>query len=279
MSGTDKWRRWKWIASAAIVFHLCAVVLPPLAFQTISLDGPSPLIGTLIRPFQGYGQFLHIDRGYAFFAPDPGPSHLIQAAITQADGKIDEVMFPDREQQWPRLLYHRHFMLSEYLHEIYWPPGPPNEMFETEPAAALLWQQRRGRYEYVRSSMVEHLRHTNDGRDVAIRRIEHGLPSMQDFIDEPIELNDQRLYSVLLDRPPYDDPIAPATATEEIPASVVRPESSNNAESSNNPKSSGDAAASAEGTLPRDVSDSDSPEGTVSDRRTISGPTEAEAEQ
>ena len=223
-----KLRRFKWIASAAIVFHLLAVVLPPLAFQTISLEGPSPLIGTLIRPFQGYGQFLYLDRGYAFFAPDPGPSHLIQAAVTDDDGEVTETMYPDLDRQWPRLLYHRHFMLTEYLHEIYWPPGPPNEMFETDPPAARLWQQRRSRYEYVRKSMVDHLRHVNDGRQVAILRIEHGLPPLANFIEEPIELDDPRLYSVLLDQPIISDAIAPAQnspnqSTEEIPAPAVQP--------------------------------------------------------
>jgi len=194
-----------------------------LAFQTISVDGPSPLIGSLIRPFRGYGQFFHLDRGYAFFAPDPGPSHLIQAAVTQPDGSLVETMYPDREQQWPRLLYHRHFMLSEYLHEVYWPPGPPDNVAESDPPAALLWQQRRGRYEYVRKSMVDHLRHVHGGRQVGIRRIEHGLPPLQQYVREPIELRDPRLYSVLLDQPIFDDEIAPAEDSEEIPAPGVRP--------------------------------------------------------
>ncbi len=216
-------RRLKWIASAAIAFHLCAVVLPPLAFQTRTPDGPSPLFGTLIRPFSGYGQFLHLDRGYAFFAPDPGPSHLIQAAINQPGGTVTEAMFPDRDRQWPRLLYHRHFMLSEYLHATYWPPGPPGELAESDPQAASLWHQRRGRYEYVRKSMIDHLQHVNEGRSVAIRRIEHGLPAMAEYLDEPIALDDERLYNVLLDQPPFDDRIAPPEATEEIPADVPVP--------------------------------------------------------
>jgi hypothetical protein len=203
--------------SVLILFHLCAVILPPLAFQTSGVDGPSPLIGTLIRPFAGYGQFLYLDRGYAFFAPDPGPSHLIQAATTGPDESITERMYPDRKDHWPRLLYHRHFMLSEYLNEVYWPPGPPDEMFQIDPAGAEIWQQRRGRYEYVRQSMIDHLQAENEGREVAIRRIEHLLPGLQDFVAEPIALDDPRMYRVLLDQPVFSDEIAPAT-TEEIPS-------------------------------------------------------------
>ena len=223
--GDARFRRFKIIASVLILFHLMAVALPPLAFQTSSIDGPSPLVGTLIRPFAGYGQFLHMDRGYAFFAPDPGASHLIQAASAAADGTLTEQMYPDREDQWPRLLYHRHFMLSEYLNEVYWPPGPPDEMFETDKPAAELWQQRRGRYEYIRQSMVDHLKSENEGRDVAIRRIEHGLPGLLDFVEEPIALNDPRLYNVLLDQPIFSDEMAPATSTEEIPSPPVAADS------------------------------------------------------
>lgn len=212
-------RRFKIIASAFLIYHLLAVVLPPLSVQTGSVDGPSPLVGLLIRPFAGYGQFLHMDRGYAFFAPDPGPSHLIQAAFTQADGSITEQRYPDRDDQWPRLLYHRHFMLAEFLNEAYFPPGPPDDLFESDPAVAAIWEQRRGRYEYIRRSLIEHLRSENEGREVQILRIEHALPGLQEFVEQPIELNDPRLYNVLLDQPIFSDEMAPAAGTtEEIPA-------------------------------------------------------------
>jgi hypothetical protein len=215
-----RFRRIKLVISAMLVFHLAAVVLPPLAFQTLGSDGPSPLIGTLIRPFAGYGQFLHMDRGYAFFAPNPGPSHLIQAAITGPDGAITERIYPDLDDQWPRLLYHRHFMLSEFLNEFYYPPLPPIEMFESDAEDAENWRRRRARYEFIRQSMVEHLKSVNAGREVALRRIEHGLPGLQDYREEPIELNDPRLYSVLLDRPIMTEELNPE-ASEEIPASGI----------------------------------------------------------
>lgn len=219
--------RLKMVASLLIAFHFCAVALPPLSFQTQGIDGPSPLVGLLIKPFEGYGQFLHMDRGYAFFAPDPGPSHLIQAATINADGSISEQMYPDLQRQWPRLLYHRHFMLAEFLNDTYMPPGPPNEMFESDPIAAALWQQQRGRYEWIRQSMTDHLQAANNGAQVAIRRLEHGLPNLADFQAQPIELNDPRLYNLLLDQPIYSDQIAPAPETEVIPAPDVIGETTN----------------------------------------------------
>ncbi len=187
--------------SILVIGHLLAVLLPPLSFQAQGPLGLSPSVATLLAPVEGYGQFLYIDRGYAFFAPDPGPSHLFQAAITDSSGQRIEQMYPDRDRQWPRLLYHRHFMLSEFLDEIYQLPGPPQELVELDREEAELWVRSRARYEHVRQSVVEHLKAQNPGHDVAIRRIEHLIPDVIEFQREPIALTDQRLYQVILDQP------------------------------------------------------------------------------
>ncbi len=212
------------VLSILILVHLAAVIAPPLAFQARGPIGTSPSINTILRPVQGYSQFVYMDRGYAFFAPDPGPSHLIQARITSGD-QATEQMFPDRQQQWPRLLYHRHFMLSEFLEEIYQPLGPPAELVELEPAEAELWVRLRARYEHVRQSMVDHLQHENHGQLVEIRRIEHLVPDLIEYQREPIALTDQRLYRVLLDQPidlngELTDPVGPA---ETIPPPSGQP--------------------------------------------------------
>lgn len=194
-------RRWRIGLSMLLVVHLLAVAVPPLAFQTRGpLGQPSEAVDVLFRPLSRYSQFLYLDRGYAFFAPNPGPSHLIQAAIS-SDSETIERMYPDREQQWPRLLYHRHFMITEFLEEIYQPPGPPEELRRLDPAEAENWAQARARYEYVRQSVIDHLRHENPGREVAVRRIEHLIPDLDLYREEPIELTDERLYRVLLDEP------------------------------------------------------------------------------
>jgi hypothetical protein len=199
--------------SIVVVLHLAAVFAPPLAFQT----GPSSSVGSMLWPLQGYGEFLYLNRGYAFFAPDPGPSHLIQAAITTETGAVSERMYPDRDQQWPRLLYHRHFMISEFLEEIYEAPGPPAELAEIDPEMAAEWVRRRARYEHVRQSITDHLRHET-GQEVAIRRIEHLVPNLGEFRQEPVSLTDERSYRVLLDLPiEFETPVA---APEVIPAPI-----------------------------------------------------------
>lgn len=194
-------RSLRWLGSFVIAVHLAAVMLPPLSFQSRGPLGISPAVETAIAPLEGYGQFLYIDRGYAFFAPDPGPSHLIQAAITDQKGNRVEKMIPDLNDQWPRLLYHRHFMLSEYLHSIYQQPGPPEELIQVDRQEAELWRQMRLRYERVRQSIVKHLNEAHPGDQVAIRRVEHLIPDLSIYLEQPIALDDPQLYRVLLDQP------------------------------------------------------------------------------
>ena len=194
-------KRVRLLFSILIIGHLLALILPPLSVQTRGPVGQSPSVSTVLAGVEPYSQLLYIDRGYAFFAPDPGPSHLIQVAITNPDGQRIERRYPDLDQQWPRLLYHRHFMLSEFLQEIYHPPGPPEELQKANPQEARYWSLSRSRYERIRQSMIDHLRHEYPGDDVAIARIEHLLPNLLDYQQEPVELTDERLYRVLLDQP------------------------------------------------------------------------------
>ncbi|WP_052031795.1 hypothetical protein, partial [Novipirellula maiorica] len=213
--------RIRWVLSILVCAHLIALVLPPLAFQTRGALGDSPSVQTLMSMVRGYTQFLYIDRGYAFFAPDPGPSHLIQAAITDASGEVDERMIPSLDDQWPRLLYHRHFMLAEYLSEIYQPPTPSEEFAELDPVGAQLWEQSRARYEYVRQSIVDHLQHKNNGRRVVIRRLEHALPGFIELANDPIPLNDPRLYRVLRDQ--AFDPEQTNDTSSNLPEAIPAP--------------------------------------------------------
>lgn len=65
--------------------------------------------------------------GYRFFAPNPGDSHLVQYKVTKNDGTQIKGVFPDRENAWPRLLYHRWFMLSETIFAEHAQTPSPNE--------------------------------------------------------------------------------------------------------------------------------------------------------
>lgn len=101
------------IASVLILFFLAIVVSGPLTnpIYTEELTGP---LGRFMAPFH---QTLYLGHGYRFFAPDPGPSHLVIYRITREDGTEFTGRFPHPRQHWPRVIYHRWFMLSETMFE------------------------------------------------------------------------------------------------------------------------------------------------------------------
>jgi hypothetical protein len=99
------------LVTAAIAYHLCAVFIG----AWIGSPPTSPFADQIARPFRAYIAAADLNHGYRFFAPNPGPSHLFRYQLTFADGSTQDGYFPDRAKHWPRLLYHRYFMLSENL--------------------------------------------------------------------------------------------------------------------------------------------------------------------
>ena len=67
--------------SVLVTLHVAAVVAPPLAFICRSRGSESPIAGPLARFVQPYCQAMYLDHGYAFFAPDPGPNHLVDYKV------------------------------------------------------------------------------------------------------------------------------------------------------------------------------------------------------
>ncbi|MEM7782005.1 MAG: hypothetical protein AAF623_01410 [Planctomycetota bacterium] len=104
-------RQSRTLASIAIVIYLAIVLLGPLSIPIGSKHLTVPLART-VAPIH---QLLFLGHGYRFFGPDPGPSHLVNISGVQNDGTEISLRFPDPDRQWPRLLYHRWFMLSETL--------------------------------------------------------------------------------------------------------------------------------------------------------------------
>ncbi len=99
------------VASLAIIAYLAVLLLGPLSNPIGSPHFSLPLAGK-IGPIH---RALFLGHGYRFFAPDPGPTHRVLYRGIRADGTEFSGHFPDRDQDWPRLLYHRWFMLSETL--------------------------------------------------------------------------------------------------------------------------------------------------------------------
>ena len=113
------WVRMRLLISAIIAYHVLAVFIG----AWIGSPPTSPFADAVSRPFRTYIAVADLNHGYRFFAPNPGPSHLFRYRLTNDDGSTIAGELPDRTRHWPRLLYHRYFMLAENLNVLR-PNGP-----------------------------------------------------------------------------------------------------------------------------------------------------------
>jgi len=134
---------WRWLVSALVVLHLTAVFCAPWDLATADalppgftppndrmgrpLGPPPPenplwqkpvVTRALHRFFHDYLNVLYLNHGYEFFAPDPAGTHVIDYKVTPPEGETITGRFPSHDEQWPRLLYHRHMMLAEQTQMI-----------------------------------------------------------------------------------------------------------------------------------------------------------------
>ena len=194
--------RFRVVVSLLVLWHLWAVVGEPVEFITrlgFGIEG-SPAGMAFNRPVRPYAQFTYLSHGYAFFAPDPGPSHLLEARWQQADGTSQQLRFPDLRRQRPRLLYHRHFMLTEFLNNVH-TASLPEGLREDEQAETRAWKASREQYEAIRDSYRRHLgyRLQVPWEGIELHRIAHRAPFVPEYLDQGVRLKDQRLFTELPD--------------------------------------------------------------------------------
>jgi len=165
--------------SVLLVWHVAAVALAPM-----SLPPSSELVVDIAQqwPMQWYLDLLYLNHGYHFFAPDPGPGHLIRYEVfDDRGGLIQQGEFPNAKEHWPRLYYHRYFMLADQV-------GIPSndEQFRKQ------WQ-RTYLEAYARQLLREY-----DGQSVRVRWIAHyALPPQ--FAEQGRKLNDPEGYETLME--------------------------------------------------------------------------------
>lgn len=194
-------RRAKVMASVFIVLQLLAVVAEPLRFFSYGATrGSSPAADPVRIALAPYVEFAFLNHGYFFFAPEPGPSHLMQCKLTYADGTTTQVQYPDKAAQRPRLLFHRHFMLSEFLNQVHTPPIDPMVIKDLSSQEAEVWTANRRRYEMIRDSMRRHLVARFGAQSASIERLRHILPGSDPVLKEGLPLNDPSLYLLLPDQ-------------------------------------------------------------------------------
>ncbi|MCA9248023.1 MAG: hypothetical protein KDA42_12930 [Planctomycetales bacterium] len=124
----------------------------------------------LHEKLEPYLNICYLNHGYNFFAPDPGPSLLIRYTVEREDGSTFRAVFPDLKKQWPRLRYHRHFMLSSHS----WRVLPPE----------------------AADAYARHLLKVHNAKRITLELLEHRLLSEQEVLDG-IPLDDPSTYVVL----------------------------------------------------------------------------------
>ena len=151
------------LASLAILTYLAGVIIAPLS-------GPPPatdLSQAMLQPFRPLLGALYLGHGYRFFAPDPGPGHSLRWTITQADGTTLSGSTPDATRDWPRLLYHRRFMVAEKIAPLVAPPDAPAEI------------RARAKADWLPlvKGVAGNLLRTHAGDRITLEMVEHYLPA------------------------------------------------------------------------------------------------------
>jgi hypothetical protein len=108
---TSRHRSVRWAINAWLIFHVSAIIIAPS-----SVAPSSELVQTIWGVFAPYLQLLYLNHGYHFFAPEPGESTLLAYAAERSDGRVVRGRIPSPSMK-PRLLFHRHFMLTEHMRD------------------------------------------------------------------------------------------------------------------------------------------------------------------
>jgi hypothetical protein len=136
-----------------LLYHLAGIVIAPW-----SVPPSSRLVQNSWRFVAPYVQILFLNHGYHYFAPEPGNSTLVAYVLEMPDGRHVTGRIPNRGI-WPRLLYHRHFMLTEFLASSdNYPPAIRKELLR---------------------SMARELCREHGAVRVTLSKVTHRLPTME----------------------------------------------------------------------------------------------------
>ncbi|MBX3438707.1 MAG: hypothetical protein KF861_14530 [Planctomycetaceae bacterium] len=148
----NKWSRR--LISAWLLYHVLGIAIAPLG-----VSPTSPLLLNIAQFFRPYLQASYLNHGFHYFAPEPGTSTLVEFQVERPDGSTVEGVTPYRDI-WPRLLYHRHFMLTESLSYV------PDSLLDE-------WHES-----YARCLARKH-----HGRKVHLTQVVHFLPRPEMVLD------------------------------------------------------------------------------------------------
>ena len=184
-------------ASLLIVWHFTGVFLAALSIPT-----SSELVMDIAQkpPMQWYLDALYMNQGHSFFAPDVGPGHLIRYQLFDQSGRaVEQGEYPSRKEHWPRLLYHRYFMLADQ-----------SEVPSDDKQTRDLWQRK-----YL-EAYGRHLLSVNENaQSVRLQRYAH-WPLPRRFALQGKKLTDPEGYEMLMDVTQRRSNLAPPSANQSM---------------------------------------------------------------
>lgn len=142
------------VGNLLLAYHVLAIAIAPS-----SIPPSSQLQRDSWLAFGPYLEAMYLNHGWHFFAPDPGASTLLEYRGIDSQGSTVEGRMPDKSTMKPRLLYHRHFMLTEALPRM-------------QDADVNL---RSGYYQ----ALADGVGKMTGLKDVELIRVTHRLPTMQ----------------------------------------------------------------------------------------------------
>ena len=186
------------VVSVLLVLHLAAIFAAPCANPPPS----SPLEQGIAGWFAPYLTATNLFHGYRFFAPNPGASNIVWYVVHLPDGSEARGQFPDPETHWPRLLYHRHFMMSEIINALISPhqpnpadrpisvpdmPLPPQQWADIQED----WAKRRSMAEGLLSAIAHDLQVRHDADRVELVLVRHDIADPWDVeAGQPLDAPD-----------------------------------------------------------------------------------------
>ena len=153
--------------SLLVSLHVFAVFVGPWAMPPQGSELARSIAGVM----GPYLQAAFLNNGYRFFAPEPGPGHLVRYEVVTRDGRKIDGTFPDKKTEWPRLLYHRYFMLSEFLNSITVPESAKPTTADSKLAELAT---------AYAESYAGHLVDKYDAQSVKLYLQQHKLPTMEE---------------------------------------------------------------------------------------------------
>jgi hypothetical protein len=185
------------VISLWIIWHFAGVFLAAL-----SLPPTSDLVVNIAQghPMQWYLDALYLNQGHSFFAPEVGPGNLIRYELFDQSGRVmEQGELPSRKEHWPRLRYHRHFMLADQAVLV-----PGNKEYSD-------YWQRKCLEAYARQL----LRINEDAQAVRLQRFAH-WPLPREFALQNRKLDDREGYEKLMEVTQRRSDLGPAPGDQSL---------------------------------------------------------------